>query len=167
MLYFQVKHKPAELPRVVSDGEIFGDLDAKNERLSLMKAREKETFKYHKELIEAKKREKLLKSVKEQEREAETLERVREEYKVDRANRFQRMYDMRKNLEHNWLRAFDEKKFRDIDEIEHRLAHDGLLVHEQCDKYKRCAQCTRDVKNCGESNIWKDTRNTAGNRIIV
>ncbi len=162
-----MKNKPAELPRVVPDGEVFGEYDAKNERLAQIKAREKETSKYHRELIEAKRREKLLEAVRNQEEEAENLDRVREEYKVDRANRFRRVYDMRKNLESDWIRAFEDKKFRDIDEIEHRLAHDGLLVHEQCDKYKRCGQCQRDVKNCGESNVWKDTRNTAGNRIMA
>ncbi len=166
-LDMQVKNKPPELPRVIPDGEVFGEYDAKNERLSLIKQREVETFKFHKELVENKKREKLLQHVKDQEEEAENLDRVREEYKFDRANRFKRMYEMRKDLEQDWMRAFEEKKFRDIDEIQHRLAHDGLIVHEQCDKYKRCAQCQRDVKNCGESNIWKETRNTAGNRLMV
>ena len=155
------------MPKVVQDSEVFGELDAKNERLALQKSREIETLNYHKRLIEEKKRVNLLKSIREQEQDAENLDRIKEEYKLDRANRFKRMYEVRKNLENDWMKAFEEKKFRDIDEIEHRLAHDGLPVHEQCDKYKRCAQCNRDTKNCGESNIWKDTRNPAGNRIIV
>lgn len=87
--------------------------------------------------------------------------------RVDRAQRFQRMVDMRKNLEKNWNKANGDKKLRDLDEKGHRLAHDGTLVHEQCDKYKRCAQCQKDVKNCGESNIWADTRYVAGTRLMA
>ena len=74
---------------------------------------------------------------------------------------------MRKGLEKDWNHANQEKKLRDQDEKEHRLAHDGYLVHEQCDKYRRCAQCQRDTKNCGESNIWKESRYVAGARLMV
>lgn len=77
------------------------------------------------------------------------------------------MIEMRNGLEQDWMNAHDEKKLRDKDEKDHRLAHDGMLVHEQCDKYHRCAQCQRDVKNCGETNIWKESRYTAGTRLMV
>ena len=77
------------------------------------------------------------------------------------------MVNMRKTLENNWDKAHYEKKVRDMDERGHRLAHDGTLVHEQCDKYKRCGQCQKDVKNCGESNIWADTRYVAGTRLMA
>lgn len=77
------------------------------------------------------------------------------------------MLDMRRGLETNWRYAVREKRDRDVIEREHRMAHDGNLVHEQCDKYRRCAQCQKDLKNCGESNIWRDTRYTAGTRIVV
>ena len=77
------------------------------------------------------------------------------------------MLHMRKNLEKNWQIAHHQKKQRDQDERGHRYAHDGTLVHEQCDKYKRCAQCQKDVKNCGESNIWADTRYIAGTRLMA
>ena len=87
--------------------------------------------------------------------------------RVDRASRFRRMLEMRQGLETNWSFAIREKKHRDVDEREHRMAHDGLLLHEQCDRYRRCAQCQRDLKNCGETNIWRDARYVAGNRIIV
>ena len=163
----QVKNKPAELPKVLPDGEVFGSLDAKNEKLAEMRRREVDTFNYHKRLIDERKRDDLLRAVKEQEQDAENLERIKEDFRSDRASRHKRMLEMRKNLEKDWMVAFDAKKFRDMDEIKHRLEHDGFLVHEQCDKYKRCAQCTRDLKNCGESSVWKDQRYAAGNRIFV
>lgn len=74
---------------------------------------------------------------------------------------------MRRGLENNWSYATRDKKVRDIDERGHRMAHDGLLVYEQCDRYRRCAQCQRDIKNCGESSLWQDDRYQAGNRIFV
>ncbi len=86
---------------------------------------------------------------------------------MDRARRFERMLNMRKNLENSWRQADEEKKLRDMDEKNHRMAHDGKLVHEQCDKYKRCSQCQKDVKNCGETNIWSDTGYLPGTRIMA
>lgn len=77
------------------------------------------------------------------------------------------MISMRRSLEKDWKGASEEKKQRDVDEREHRMAHDGFLVHEQCDKYRRCDECKRDVKNCGESNVWRESRYTAGTRLMV
>lgn len=88
-------------------------------------------------------------------------------YKIDRANRIMRMMGMRKELENEWFNNYAEKKLRDIKEREHRMAPDGCLVHEQCDKYKRCAQCQRKMQNIGETNIWSDTRFTSGCRVMV
>jgi hypothetical protein len=61
----------------------------------------------------------------------------------------------------------DEKCKRDQDERTHIFASQGVLVHEQCDQYKRCAQCQRHTNNCGTSNIWRDTRYIPGTRIMV
>ncbi len=67
------------MPRAEPDSQIFGDLDAKNERLALMKKREIETFQFHKDLVEQRKREQLLRQITEQEKDAEDVERVKEE----------------------------------------------------------------------------------------
>jgi hypothetical protein len=155
-----------------------------------MKKKELDAFQYHKDLIEQRRREQLLHQLRDQERDYENLERSKEEfvsiffsflncfyyvisichifrYRVDRARRFERMLNMRKNLENSWRQADEEKKLRDQDERNHRMAFDGKLVHEQCDKYKRCAQCQKDVKNCGETNIWSDTNYLPGTRIMA
>ncbi len=78
-LDYQVKTKPSGLPRAEPDSQIFGDLDAKNERLALMKKREIETLQFHKDLVEQRKREQLLRQITEQEKDAEDVERVKEE----------------------------------------------------------------------------------------
>lgn len=49
----------------------------------------------------------------------------------------------------------------------HLKAPEGILIHEQCDKYKRCAQCQRDLNNSGKTNFWKDTRYIPGTHVIV
>ena len=77
------------------------------------------------------------------------------------------MLHVRKDLEDEWFNALAEKKLRDKNDREHRMAPDGGLVHEQCDKYKRCAQCQRKTQNVGESNIWNETRYTSGCRVMV
>lgn len=75
----QVKNKGAQLPRAEPDSEVFGEYDAKNEKLVEQKRREIEAFKYHKDLIEQRKREDLLRQVREQEMDAENIERCKEE----------------------------------------------------------------------------------------
>ncbi len=165
-LDYQVKNKPAELPKSLPDSEVFGEFDAKNEKLVQNKKREHQAAKFNFDYHDQKRREELLSKLREQEIDAENVERVKEEYKLDRANRLARMHEMNKNLQKDWIYARQEKKSRDKEEIEHRKAHDGLLVHEQCDKYRRCAQCMRDLKNCGEANLWADTRHQQ-NRLMV
>lgn len=85
----------------------------------------------------------------------------------DRRERFRRSYTIRKELENDWTNAANEKQKRDQDERTHVYAPQGILVHEQCDQYKRCAQCQRSLNNCGTSNIWKDTRYIPGTRIMA
>ena len=84
----------------------------------------------------------------------------------DRSGRFLRMYNTRRTLEDNWTNALELKKKREQEDKEFSMIP-GKLVHEQCDKYKRCGQCKRRVHNCGESNIWRDTRYIPGSRLIV
>lgn len=85
----------------------------------------------------------------------------------DRRERFRRSYTIRKDLQDDWSNAVDMKRQRDEDERAHIYAPQGVLVHEQCDQYKRCAQCQRNVNNYGTSNVWKDTRYIPGTRIMV
>lgn len=75
----QVKNKPTGLPKVVPDSEVFGLNDAKNEKLAVMKKKEVDAFKYHKDLIEQRRREQLLNQLRDQERDYENLERSKEE----------------------------------------------------------------------------------------
>ena len=75
----QVRNKPLPLPKALPDGEVFGQYDAKNEKLTRMKQKEIEQHLYNKEAIEQKKRLALLSQLKEQEVDMENNEKLREE----------------------------------------------------------------------------------------
>jgi hypothetical protein len=85
----------------------------------------------------------------------------------DRRERDRRTLRISKGLESDWTNARDEKRQRDQDERRHLFAPQGILVHEQCDQYKRCAQCQRNLDNHGTTNVWKDTRYIPGTHIMV
>lgn len=86
---------------------------------------------------------------------------------TDRRERYNRVLQIRKNLETDWTQAAEEKHQRDQEERQYLAAPQGLLLHEQCDGYKRCTQCQRNLENRGQANFWKDTRFIPGTHIIV
>ena len=85
----------------------------------------------------------------------------------DQRERHNRDTTVRKNLETNWADAVQAKHQRDDDEKLHLKAPQGILIHEQCDQYNRCAQCQRNLNNNGKTNFWKDTRYIPGTHIMV
>lgn len=84
----------------------------------------------------------------------------------DRAFRYRANFDSRRRLQEDWHMAAEMKRGR---ELEDRLIglESGILLHEQCDRYHRCKQCKRHLNNCGESNIWAESRYIPGSRIMV
>ena len=78
-LDYQVKTKPSELPKALPDSEVFGEYDAKNEKLAQNRKREIEAARFNLDYHEQKKREELLSNLREQERAAEYIDRVKEE----------------------------------------------------------------------------------------
>ena len=84
----------------------------------------------------------------------------------DRSTRYERMFHNRKALEDDWSKAASVKKQREHEERQHTRTP-GQLLHEQCDRYGRCGQCKRTLGNCGESNIWRESRYIPGSRLMV
>ncbi|CAF1282917.1 unnamed protein product, partial [Didymodactylos carnosus] len=163
----QIRTKPVGLPVSESDGPIFGMNDMTTNKLIERRKNATETFKHQKEIVEQRQREQLLKQLREQEYEAHALDVMKDDLLSERRDRFLRSYTIRKDLENQWSNAVEEKRKRDLDEQKHVYAPQGILVHEQCDQYKRCAQCQRKLNNYGETNIWKETRYLSGARIMV
>lgn len=162
----QLKFKPLQVPPREPDGEVFGKHDMNNEKMADRRQRAYELFREQQDLVAQKKREAILRRLMEQREEEDVLERTKKELMDDRSKRFQRRTFVRKRLEDDWAESSKHKHDREMEERLHQLAP-GALLHEQCDKYHRCQQCKRKVNNCGESNIWRESRYIPGSRLMV
>ncbi|XP_070568959.1 coiled-coil domain-containing protein 81-like [Ptychodera flava] len=164
----QVRFKPLPLPAAVPDSKepIFGKFDCTNEKLADQRRRAHELYQEQLETVAQRKRDKILRHLKQQRDEAEMLDRTRRDLITDRANNHERNFTVRKSLESDWRKAFEMKRRRELEE-RLRASSPGMLLHEQCDKYHRCDQCKRRLENCGESNIWSESRYIPGSRLIM
>ena len=62
--------------------------------------------------------------------------RMREE----KLNRYELVNKQRQSLVENWKDAGDLKRARDLQRRHEEFTGTGSLLHEQCDRYKRCNQ---------------------------
>ncbi|XP_072178987.1 coiled-coil domain-containing protein 81-like isoform X1 [Diadema setosum] len=163
-----VRFKPLPIPGAVPDSKepIFGKFDATNEQLAERRRRAIEVFQEQISTVENRRRDNVLNHVKQQTDETDMLEKTRRELIADRAARFEQAFQTRKSLEDTWKEAAALKKSREEDQ-KLRVQSPGILLHEQCDRYNRCQQCLRVLKNCGESNIWSESRYIPGSRLII
>ncbi|XP_069127220.1 coiled-coil domain-containing protein 81-like isoform X3 [Argopecten irradians] len=165
-LEVQLRFKPLQVPPREPDNEVFGKNDMTNEKMAARRSRAYDLFRDQQDLVAQKKREAILKRLNDQKEEEEVLERTKKELLDDRGTRFNNRYHLRKRLETDWQKAATIKKNNEMEERLRALSP-SLLVHEQCDKYKRCGQCKRKMVNCGESNIWSESRYIPGSRLMV
>ncbi|XP_075994603.1 coiled-coil domain-containing protein 81-like [Genypterus blacodes] len=100
------------------------------------------------------------------ERERETLQHSRRELILDRLNRFERKWDVRKTLEDDWCRSAKLKHQREEEE-RHFLRSAGQLLVDKLSQHRRCHQCKRRTTNRGESNIWRDSQHAAGSQFMI
>ncbi|XP_062598479.1 coiled-coil domain-containing protein 81-like isoform X1 [Saccostrea cucullata] len=162
----RLKFKPLQVPPREPDSEVFGKNDMNNEKMADRRRRAYELFREQQELVAQKKREDILRRLMEQREEEDVLDRTKKELTEDRSTRFQRRAFVRRRLEEDWAESSKRKREREMEERLHQLAP-GSLLHEQCDKYNRCKQCKRKLNNCGESNIWRESRYIPGSRLMV
>ncbi|CAF1372537.1 unnamed protein product [Adineta steineri] len=165
-LFNQIQSKPIE-PMDQPDKTLFGLNDMSTEELQQRRLHAIDIVRQEKELIEQRQRQQLLKQIHEQEYELKALDIMKDDLISERRERHRRDLKIRKNLESDWINAMDGKHKRDEDERMHLKAPQGILVHEQCDQYRRCAQCQRNLDNYGKTNVWSDTRYIPGARIMV
>lgn len=154
------------------------------EKLKERRVHAMEIVRQQKEIVEQRQRQQLLKQVRDQDCESQVLTSIKQEYVLsshpnsnnsflshrlisDNRERDHRTFTIRKDLENSWSDAMHDKHQRDKEEKQHLKAPQGVLVHEQCDQYDRCAQCQRNLNNTGKSNFWKDTRYIPGTHIMV
>ncbi|CAF1191121.1 unnamed protein product [Rotaria sp. Silwood1] len=163
----QIRNKPTELHTCEPETPYFGLNDMSSEQLKERRLHAIEIVRQQKDLIEQRQRQQLLKQIRDQEYELKVLNMMKEDISSENHERHRRDLKIRKDLETNWIEATNEKHKRDQDEKMYLKAPQGVLVHEQCDQYKRCVQCQRNLNNHGKSNFWKDTRYIPGTHIMV
>lgn len=164
----QVRCKPLPIPALEPDSKapIFGVLDATDGKLMERKARAQQLYQEQLEMVAQRKRDGILKDLRNQKEESDMLERTRRDIILDRALRHQERLDARRSLEDSWAASVNRKRDLELEEYQ-RAQSPGMLIHEQCDKYRRCKQCGRRPHNCGESNVWSESRYIPGSRLIV
>lgn len=164
----QLRMKPEPIPGCVSPSSepYFGKNDVDDEKMAERRRKAHELYREQVAAVDQRKRDEILKRIEEQRREEEMLRRVKNDCLTDAAGRYDSLLRSRRSLESDWLKAAEAKKARDLDQRLHDKAG-GALVHEQCDKYKRCRQCKRRMNNTGETNVWCETRFVPGTRIMV
>lgn len=162
----QLRFKPLPMPEREPDNEVFGKNDMTNEKMAERRRRAFNLFQEQQSLVEQRKRDAILARLADQHKEENVLQRARNDLREERAFKHAVRWDTRRRLEDNWQKMSEMKRARELDDRLRSLSPGGLL-HEQCDRYNRCRQCKRRVHNCGETNIWSESRYIPGSRIMV
>lgn len=164
----KIRTKPFPLPKAESDSTepIFGKNDATNLKLLEQKERSRTLLKDQLHAVSEKKKNVILNQLTKQKEENEMLAKTRNELIKDRVGVQRRSWDMRKALEKNW-RTHHQSKLDREEQERSRMRTPGKLLLQQTDPYDRCGQCQRRTNNCGESNIWSESRYIPGSRLMV
>ncbi|KAM4797003.1 coiled-coil domain-containing protein 81 [Rhinophrynus dorsalis] len=164
----QVKMKPAfclsSEPEVSEP--VFGRNDMTNEKLAERKKRAQEVYKQQVQAAMEKKRLAVLNDLVKQRKETDMLRKSKEQVQSDRAAQYDKIQRLQKALQEDWARSSERKTQKECEE--ERFIHAGShLLLDQFEKYRRCFQCKRRTTNCGESNIWCESRYIPGSRLFV
>ncbi|KAM6979921.1 coiled-coil domain-containing protein 81-like [Aplochiton taeniatus] len=151
------------IPAYQPDGVVFRQSDC-----TLAEQRERAEKVFQEQLTTAtqKRREELYNHRQKEKMEREMLHRNRKELIEERVGRFEKMRGLRSSLEQTWGRSAELKRQRDREEKSFIRSGDHLLL-EQCEQYRRCYQCKRKTSNCGQTNLWKESRYIPGSRLMI
>uniref|UniRef100_A0A8D0GZH3 Coiled-coil domain containing 81 n=1 Tax=Sphenodon punctatus TaxID=8508 RepID=A0A8D0GZH3_SPHPU len=165
----QIKLKPLPLSvcEPYSEGLDFGKDDASNEKLSEKRQRAQEFYKYQLQAAAERKRTAILNQLVDQRKEEDMLQRAKKQWVADRGEQFERAFKMNLALAEDWRKSAGMKRQRSYEEKLFERAGDKLMLLDQCERYRRCFQCKRRTTNCGESNVWSDSKYIPGSRLMV
>ncbi|KAM8975360.1 coiled-coil domain-containing protein 81 isoform 2-T2 [Pelodytes ibericus] len=163
----QVQMKPCfvlPIPKVMEAP--FGKNDMTNEKLVEKKKRAQEVYRHQVEAAADRKRLVILNELVKQKKEGEMLHKSKQESVADRAAQYNKMSRLQRALQEDWTKTAQLKRQKDQDE--ERFIHAGShLLLDQFEKYRRCFQCKRRTSNCGETNVWCESRYIPGSRLMV
>ncbi|KAM4044861.1 coiled-coil domain-containing protein 81 [Anomaloglossus baeobatrachus] len=164
----QMKMKPCfALPPASEDAEpVFGQNDMTNEKLADRKRRAQEVYKHQLQAAADRKRLAVLNDLVQQRKEADMLHRSKERLLSDRAAEFEKLHRLQKVLQEDWTKSAELKRQKEHKEELYMQARGELLL-DQFEKYRRCFQCKRRTSNCGETNVWCESRYIPGSRLMV
>ncbi|XP_063807442.1 coiled-coil domain-containing protein 81 isoform X2 [Pseudophryne corroboree] len=164
----QMKIKPHFVPPPDAEDTqpIFGRNDMTNEKLAVKKRRAQEVSKHQLQTAADLERLAILNDLVQQRKEADMLQRCKEQLSLDRAAQYERTHRLHKGLQEDWSKSLEMKRLRDHNEERFIKAGSHLLL-DQFEKYNRCFQCKKRTSNCGESNVWRESRYIPGSRLMV
>ncbi|CAJ0955385.1 unnamed protein product [Ranitomeya imitator] len=168
----QVKMKPdfAPPPATENTEPVFGQNDMTNEKLVDGMRRAQEVYRHQLQAAAERKRLAVLNDLVQQRKEADMLQRSKERYiqtlLSDRVAEFEKIHRLQKVLQEDWTRSSEIKRQKEHKE-ELYLQARGELLLDQFEKYRRCFQCKRRTSNCGETNVWCESRYIPGSRLMV
>ena len=167
-LHTQIMNKPFQLPKALpdSDGSVFGKLDTTKEKLAAMRNRAKDVLNHQLKTTKEKKEKSRLTKEQNRKHEMDVLNRTTKELREETCRRHVITKGVRNSLERSWTSQHTEKKRQDKLDKKHEMTA-GLLLLDQCKKYKRCDQCQRNCENIGVTNVWPESRYLSGSRLMI
>lgn len=164
----QMSFKTSELPASYpdSEGPVFGVYDLDFDKLKERRKGAQNLYQNQMTMASEKKNQEMMRNVRLRREEENMLKRTKLDLLQETLMRNQANLKQRQDLEKTWARQAIKKRGREIDD-KLRDYSAGMLLQEQCDKYKRCGQCTRHTGNYGQSNVWSETRYVSGSRLMV
>ncbi|XP_066927000.1 coiled-coil domain-containing protein 81-like isoform X2 [Clytia hemisphaerica] len=164
----QMSFKTSELPASYpdSEGPVFGVYDLDFDKLKERRKGAQNLYQNQMTMASEKRNQEMMRNVRLRREEENMLKRTKLDLLQETLMRNQANLKQRQDLEKTWARQAIKKRGREIDD-KLRDYSAGMLLQEQCDKYKRCGQCTRHTGNYGQSNVWSETRYVSGSRLMV
>jgi len=164
----QLRTKPLPISACYPDSEYpyFGKNEMNYDKMLEKRHENRKLFEDQLSAAAEKKRSAILTDLKAQKEETLMLKRAKTDLLEETMRKSRNRVNFRRDLEDTWFEAARHKMSRELEEKE-RAQSPGVLLHDQCSKYKKCRSCERKLLNCGESNIWCESRYTSGSRIIT
>ncbi|KAA3678750.1 uncharacterized protein DEA37_0015056 [Paragonimus westermani] len=158
-LDFQVKHKPEPIRKLWDhDGNpVFGMHHYDPQKTRQMLTRAKEVQQAQMDAAEQRNRQLQQSRAQQIEQEKAILKRVHHDLICDGLKRREAQEARRQYLENEWNKEIQDKQDRDALDRLIRLCPTKTTLMGQLDSHRRCAQCSRDLNNKGQSNVFTDT----------